>query len=289
MPIFWTLVAIVGLLLAGSALYDSYFTTVTTVTTGASAPVGPAWYDFVLAQYGPMPLWAWIVLAVVVFLLLRQLPLGSFFTFSLPSTGSVAAQIGISFLVLATFFYLLSKVFPNAPLFTTSEGHMHIALYFLLSGLIALVAANLKGKAWFVNTALVVLMFAMIGHHTADLLDPSGKLSTKIASILSFGGTSAQQAASGTTPTCDGNVTVYTYEQGRTYIVNKNFCQVRAYVMQGCVNWYDATKRPIGGTCKGDPLPTVAGIVYMQPQSDAVVRLNRCRPNAPGVLVDSCA
>jgi hypothetical protein len=179
----------------------------------------------------------WFVFAIIVAIL-------GILAFSKPSFGWVTTSFKAggfwmalltSFLVLTTFFFLLSKIYPNAPLFQPSEGYGHIALYFLLAGLMAMVAANLKGKAWFVNFALVILMFAMIGHRTADLLDPSGKLSAKIASILSFGGGGSRQVASVPSNPCNGvdygPFTATTY--GDAVVPNGARCKATLTVLYG--------------------------------------------------------
>lgn len=156
---------------------------------------------------------------------------------SFPSTGSVAMQIAISSVVVATFFYLLSKIYPDAPLFQPGEGYGHIALYFLLVGLIALVAANFKGKAWFVNTALLVLMFAMLGHRTADLLDPSGKLSATIASYIPFsghGGGSGKRVATGT-PVNECVSEQVTLRAGEVEDINPHNCDLKLAYPNRCL------------------------------------------------------
>ncbi len=257
MPLFWIIIVLVGLLVVSSILYDSYSTTVPPViATAAPSSVGPAWYDWALVEYLNVPLWVWIVGVVALLWLLSRLNLGSTFSVSFPSTGSVTAQIGISFLVLATFFYLLSKIYPNAPLFEPEEGYGHIAVYFLLSALIALVAANFKGKAWLVNTALVVLMFAMMGHRTADLLDPSGKLSTKIASVLPWnwgtGGRTSFASAPGR-PKCSGIVQKATLNDSAALPLNPGGnCHIELHeVLPGqCAYVYDRWGTLLGDDCK---------------------------------------
>jgi len=147
-------------------------------------------------------------------------------------TGGFWMALLTSCLVLATFFYLLSKIYPNAPMFQPGEGYGHIMLYFLLAGLMALVAANLKGKAWFVNFVLVILMFAMIGHRTADLLDPSGKLSARIASILSFGGSSTTQVAKYGSCSVSGQVTL---PAGQVSDLNPQNCDIKLAYPNQCL------------------------------------------------------
>ena len=110
-------------------------------------------------------------------------------------TGSFWTQALISAIVLTTFFFLLSKMFPDAPLFNTTEGRVHLLMYYLLVGLMAAVAANFKGKAWFINTALIFLMFWFVGHETKRLLDPSGQLFTNLHWLPSWGSTGSGQVA----------------------------------------------------------------------------------------------
>lgn len=208
------------------------------------------------------------------------------------STGNFLMQMITSFSVMTAFFFMLSKIYPGAPLFNTSEGFGHLAWYYVLAGLVALVAANLKGKAWFINTALVVLMFALTGHETGRLLDPSGRLSAKIASILSFGGggDGYTVVASPTTAACDGNPTTLLYNDASLmYPLGDVSCQKRAYVIEGCVSWLDSNGRPLAHTCQGTGMPTVSGITHLQPDPEAVVISNRCRAFAPGNLVEKCA
>jgi hypothetical protein len=254
-------------------------------------------FDWLYTLAGPLPVWQWLVLAIVALLIYRNRrtllgapATGASVSISLPKTGSVFAQIIISFAVLTTFFYLLSKIFPNAPLFNTDEGHGHLAMYYLLGALIALVAANFKGKAWFINTALIVLMFALLGHRTAELLDPSGRLFANIH--LPSSNSAGTQVASATNPQCPGGLSEPTLTGDRLFKVTNNACQVRVTTDSdlSCAFMYDKRGTYVGKGC-GKQLSYVNGLVYYlsAPQGEIVyAEVTSCPLGSPGRNMGSC-
>lgn len=284
----WFCIIALGLIALGALWMDLPGTSVPErsapgVVPGSSAAGNTNQLSWLTVEYWGVPLWLIILGGAVIVLAISRLNYRSVSVSF--STGTFRMKVITSFLVLATFFYLLSKVYPNAPLFQPGEGYGHIALYFVLVGLMAMVAANLEGKALFVNLVLVAIMFAMIGHRTAELLDPSGKLS--IASLNPFKSGGGQVAA--TSGACTGIPTTYTYDDPWTeYPLGDASCQKRAYVKEGCVRWLDSNGKPLAETCNG-PMPAIDGINYLRPITTAVVITNRCRAFAPGNLVEKCS
>jgi len=160
-----------------------------------------------------------------------------------------------------------------------------IALYVLVGVGMAMVWNYINGFTWFSLELLLAICFLMLGfshsksweEFTAMLAWPTWTSTRQVAY------TQPVQ----TSPGCDGTARTFNFGAA-VYTVNGNFCQLRGYVESGCVKWLSADKRVLARSCQG-PMPSVPGITHIIADSSAVVRLNHCRPFAPGALVDTCS
>ena len=95
-------------------------------------------------------------------------------------SGSFLMRVFTFFLVLAALDFALYSLNPSAPLFTTTEGHMHLAAYAVLAVIAAMIDANLGGKMKWSALAMLFVVFAIIGPRTGMLLDPDGSVAQKL-------------------------------------------------------------------------------------------------------------
>ncbi len=275
-------------LLALWVLYDSY----TSATPAVSAEGGFNWSWLSYSIVG-IPLHKILLAGIAALVLLRLFKW--WFPASSGASGSPGKSIKRVATVLSAFAALniaLYLIDPTAPLYNTPEGYGHLAFYVVLAIIAAMIDANLEGKAKFVAFVMLFITFALIGPRTGMLLSPDGRLWTKLhLKLPSWGdGQSFREALvpspAPTTSGCSGVPATETYQPG-VHNVNGNFCQLRAYVISGCVTWLDVNKEPLAKTCNG-PMPSVPNIINMRAESVAVVRLNHCRNYASGNLVDVC-
>ncbi len=96
------------------------------------------------------------------------------------STGGFWLQVLSGVLVLGALDIALYEIFPTAPLFHTPEGYGHLAAYFVLAFIWAVVAANNTGFNRFMLFVTLGVVFALIGPRTDMLLDPDGRLLAKL-------------------------------------------------------------------------------------------------------------
>ena len=74
-----------------------------------------------------------------------------------------------AFMVITLVFYVMYGMNPTAPLFTTSEGWGHIAIYYILVLTAGMVVANFSGVRAFTLGLLMFFVFAGIGERTRML------------------------------------------------------------------------------------------------------------------------
>ncbi len=109
--------------------------------------------------------------------------------------GGFVLQAITGLVVAALLFAVLYPLNPQAALFTTDEGHAHIAMYAAAIIALVMVGTNLKKGAWLMATAILIIVFALLGPETLRLYDPTGSVRAKLH-LSSFGGSGTGQVAS---------------------------------------------------------------------------------------------
>lgn len=222
------------------------------------------WHDVTAKEWNGIPKWV-LVLGLMAFVVML---ISANFADVRASTIMVAI---ILFTVFAYTFYVNGGI---------DVGYRRHFAYVLIIGLGWMAAKYLvsdRQKTW--ATYLLIASFFILGI--------SSMWTWNDVRTWSKGSGGSQVAA--TSPGCDGNPTTYLYDQlDAKYSLGDVICQKRAYVKEGCVSWLDSSGKRLGRTCNG-PMPNIDGINYLKPETAAVVITNRCRPFAPGNLVEKCA
>ena len=91
--------------------------------------------------------------------------------------GGFVGKLIAGFLFVTAIFAVFFALNPRSPLFTTPEGHWHIALYYFLAFAFAVVAANYEGARLGFAVLTFILLFTLLGMlSTARLYDPDGRV-----------------------------------------------------------------------------------------------------------------